>query len=539
MVKSGSNYEEALSILMERFPILGLQALSWQPVESDPAFDPIDPGLAEVLYCYGFGDGSVYFAYQKWLQGDPTRKLVFLEDEPGVIASFLANGKAVEIFSDEQVYLEIFSGKRQEIRTLANRFPKRRIEIISMTQNKRKMSKMRLPLLRMTALSYAMHLDRLHGYQPFENFLKNSLQIGHSFYANRLQGAFENTPAVVCGAGPSLQRSLETLKTLEDKALIVAGGSTIAALSSQGILPHFGVAVDPNLEEYRRLKNSFAFEVPLLYSTRVHPAIFQTCNGPFGYMRSGIGGVAEVWLEEELGLTEPFIGADLPPESISVTLICVAWAQFLGCNPILLNGVDLAYTANRRYADGVGSKEELVPEAIEREKSAADRLIRRRGRDDKMVYTAVRWIMEANSLSRLAKKHRATQMLNTTEGGLPLRGIADASLQEVSRHFCKQPLRQLVQQKVADAYFPPDTASNVAVKLQSLRQSLDRLIHYLKIITKKEKGSAALAELELEGEMATLYLFYDIRQIFPNDARFWENWLELALKYQLMFFNQG
>lgn len=525
--------KEASSLLMERFPALGLLAPSWSETEPlDEVLPPISFGKAQVLYYYGLSIPA-YFQCKEWLQQDSERQLVFLEEEPGIISSFLHRPEAIELLSHPQLHLELFSRKASEIASLAERFPMRRIEVAGLPSKKRKWRKVRLELLRKTTLSYALHLDRLHGYQPFENFVQNVRRMASSFYANALKDAFKDVPAVICGAGPSLQQSMDVLRQVEKKALLIAGGSTLAALSSQGVLPHFGMAIDPNLEEYRRMKNSFAFEVPLLYSTRVHPAIFQTCNGPFGYMRAGIGGAPELWIEEELGLLDPLIGHFLSPESISVTGICVAWAQFLGCNPILLNGVDLAYTGNRRYAAGVTEEEELAFQAIDAEKSAADRIIKRKSRTGKPVYTAIRWVMESASISYFAKKHPEIRFINTTEGGIGFKGIDYMSLAEAVKEFSEREIRKMVYEKIGSAPMPAGAGKVIEEKMGELRASLLRVIDALKIIAGEKKGSAALAEMEMKEETAYLYLFYDIHHVLKPGPDFWKEFLKLAEKYEI------
>jgi hypothetical protein len=406
---------------------------------------------------------------------------------------------------------------------------------VSGLKSKKGLEKIRLKLLRKTALSHGLQQDRLHGYQPFKNFIENVIQLPHSFYANDLKGAFAGIPAVVCGAGPSLQKNLGVLRGLENRALLIAGGSTLAALSSQGIMPHFGMAIDPNLEEYRRMKNSFAFEVPLLYSTRVHPGLFQTCNGPFGYMRSGIGGVPELWIEEELGLQDELVGQLLSPETISVTSICIAWAQFLGCNPILINGVDMAYTGKKRYAAGVIDEEETDFRSIDAEKSAADRIIRKKGRDGKFVFTAVRWIMESASISHFAKKHPEIQFVNTTEEGIGFRGIDFVPLADAVSAFPEQEIRKFVHQKIDEHAIPSASEKIIQEKLRELKESLGRLIEFLEILSGEKRGSSALAEMELKEEISYLYLFYDIYQVLKAGPSFWKTWLDLARKYAQMF----
>ena len=61
-----------------------------------------------------------------------------------------------------------------------------------------------------------------------------------------LKGQFNGIPAVICGAGPSLEKSFSELKEIQDRAVIIAGGSALAPLSRSHIPIHFAAAVDPD-----------------------------------------------------------------------------------------------------------------------------------------------------------------------------------------------------------------------------------------------------------------------------------------------------
>ncbi len=516
---------------MERFPRFALEIPRGEmnPSPKETAA-PVDLEGVEVFYFYGIGQGEGYFLSRDWLKKAPERRLVILEDDLHCIASFLHSKEAKRILKDPQLILERFDAQ-----ALSVAFPVSRIEAAALP-SKGRLKKWKEELFRKTAFAHSLHLDRLHGYQPFQNFARNLRRLPESFYANRLQGKFQNVPAIICGAGPSLSKAIPTLRTLGNKALLIAGGSTLAALSSQGINPHFGMAVDPNLEEYRRLKNSFAFEVPLLYSTRVFPAVFQTASGPFGYMRSGIGGVPEVWLEEELGLLDPMIGTDLSSDAISVTSICLAWAHFLGCNPILLSGVDLAYTSNQRYAPGVADEGVDLKEKC----AAADRIVKRKGHNGAPVYTAVRWLMESAAFSDFAKKHPETSFINTTEGGLGFKKIPYLPLDKAVQSFpaLETSLRAKVALEIAVAPMPLNTAEVIQNKMAELETSLGRIVGHLEILAKEKPGSAALAEIELMDEMAYPYLFYDALAVIEKEReapeKKWKLFLQLAKRYEFV-----
>ena len=71
------------------------------------------------------------------------------------------------------------------------------------------------------------------------------------------------------------------------------------------------MALDPNPEEFDRLRASSAFEVPLLFASRLRPDVFLTCNGPIGYLKSDTGGLFETWMEERLSIEGTAIRPDL------------------------------------------------------------------------------------------------------------------------------------------------------------------------------------------------------------------------------------
>lgn len=530
------------SLLMERFPKLGLLAATWTPIEAiKETLPPVDLGDVSLLYIYGIGDGSAYFQLSRWLHDDKKRQVVFLEDEPGYIASLLKKRQAKELLSDEQVHVECISqGRRRtkELEAIANRFPVRRIEVVALPsriekKQARKFQSIRLVLLRKTTLAHGLHFDRLHGYQPFHNFVQNLKMLPRSFYANRMKGAFAKIPAIICGAGPSLQQALPLLREFDDKILLIAGGSTLAALSSQGIIPHFGMAIDPNLEEYHRFRNTFTFEMPLLYCTRVFPSIFQTCNGPFGYMRTGIGGMTELWMDEQLGLKDKLMGDHLTAETMSVTAISLAWAHYLGCDPILLSGVDLAYTGQKRYAPGVA--EEQPFHEIQGAKSASDQIYKKKDRLGNSVYTAVRWVMESACMSHFAKKHPETTFINTTEGGIGFKHIPYQHLANTLLSHCqkKLDLRRRVHEKICASAMPKKTQQVIETKMEELKKSLERVITHLEVLWKeKNEGKRALAELDLCEEMAYSCLFYDAEILFGQEENKWELFYKQATRYR-------
>jgi hypothetical protein len=486
---------------------------------------------AELLYVVGVADGAPFQKLVSWLEENRQRRLVFLEDDGPTIAALLERDHP--LLYHPRVDLEWLPPRNRNavLAELAERFPVSQIEIIALPG--KTVRAIRLPLLKKTALSQALYLDRMYGYQHFENFLRNIPRLRGAFYANGLTGSLAGVPAVVVGAGPSLEAALPLLRTLENKAVLIAGGSAIAALSAAGIEPHFGIAIDPNLEEYRRFKNNFAWDCPLLFSTRLFPDVFNTCSGPFGYLRSGIGGAPELWIEEELGLSDPLLGAELPDETISVTPICLAFADLLGCNPILLAGIDLAYTNGHRYAANIAPEQETISSA-----TLPDKILWRKDKRGQRVATAIRWVVEAAGIAAYAARRRDRTFIDTTVGGLPLRNLPFLPLQEAVDRHCTHSfdLRGRIAQQIALHPMPDPTS-----KIDALRQSLARVVEHLEVMTGERKGAKPLAEYEIGQELAASILFYDIGKLcaFLEPQEKWPFYLRLARSYLSRYGAEG
>jgi hypothetical protein len=438
----------------------------------------------DVLYVLGIGSNA-YHELKGWLHEKKERMLVFLEEDLAEISSFSQLEASLEVISDSQVYLQLIQNTNQLaelLKSLIHAFPTPRLEVIATPAAARTRAslfkKVRMTLLRECAVGDAVLTEALYSHQLVENVLANFKRWPHSFFANGLKDKFKNIPAIICGAGPSLGPTIPLLKTLSDHALIIAGGSTIAALSNQGIVPHIGMALDPNPEEYSRLRVISAYEMPFIYGNRVQPDVFQTCNGPFGYLHSFTGGPCEAYFEKALEITGDPVGADLGPEAFSVTAMAIALAVKMGCNPIILNGIDLAYTGMQRYAEGVMPTSQVFLQEIAQEKRASEKLLRRKGIAGTMVYTLVKWVMESSCISKYAKIHSDTQFINVSQAGLGFKGIPNLSLSEVVEEHCgaAYDLRSWVHAEIQQLNLTHVTQDQVEEQLCEMQMSLSTLL---------------------------------------------------------------
>jgi hypothetical protein len=525
MEKTASPFKKNCALLQERFPELffllhSLPEKQKEVRESEAQIAQWQKSYswenAEALYVYGLGDS--YAALEFWLK-QGSRDLIYLEDDPAALMGFLHTDSATDVLQNPKVHLYFFSRKEKEGLSLklADAFPVKKVEIVPaphrMGKDRSFFSSLRLEILRKTTLTEALILERIHSYIPFSNTVKNVFRMPFSFFIDEWKGKFEGVPAILCGAGPSLKKSLQAIRECENKALVMAGGSAITALTSQSILPHLGVMVDPNLEEYHRLKSSFGFEIPMIYHLRTKPDVFDTCSGPLGYMRSAIASLADAWIEEDLGLKGVFLGEDLSTEALSVTSLSLALAVYLGCSPIFLCGVDLAYTKGARYAEGVVASASIDLKQKDSEKLVDERVIRKI-QNGKRVQTHVKWVMESAVLSSFAKKHPQKEFFNAGQDGLSIEGIPYRNLQEASQGFAQRDLRGEIFSSIQGSK-TQITKEDVLSTLRKMAESIQRCKINLQTIV-KGTGSKVLAQFELEEELAYRVLFYDLPHVLSK-----------------------
>ncbi len=445
--------------------------------EAERWFNGLDLSRTKVLYVYGIGLGYYYDAIKPWLQRDPSHYVVFLEDDLAVLRRFFETEKATEVLDDQQVQLHHFDDVEKGhamfewltwyfIRLQPN------ISALDLYQTQRADT---LDQLTRIILHGAVNKEALgseyqrYGASFFRNFYSNLLELPHSYHGNKLFGKFKGVPAIICGAGPSLNKNIQLLPELRDKALILTGGSALNALSCQGILPHFGGGIDPNPTQYERLMSNFAYEVPFFYRSRMYHKAFRAIHGPRLYI-NGTGGYAvSNWFEDKFEME-----GEVVDEGLNIINLLLEIAAQLGCDPIITVGMDLAFTGMKSYADGIVSNAEVTEEKILNVADLESGAFKRRGVDGKPIYTLWKWVGEAAWISDFAKRHSDRTVINATEGGIGFEGVPNMPLAEVAdKHLVNcGDLDARVHSEIQNATIQGLTQQTVFAALEELYRDL-------------------------------------------------------------------
>lgn len=403
--------------------------------ESKAFYRGQDLSQTTVIYQYGIGLGYDYLALKNWLEEDPQRRLVFFEDNSEVMFAFLHTPLANEILTNNQVSVCSFrtigedSYKFNKVHCrFFSRFPA--IYTLRYYERNRKDD----VYLFHYVMSYESSLLKTWSHEImegglafFDNFYRNMLYLPDSYSGSGLEGQFRNVPAIICGAGPSLHKNIELLKTLKDRALIFAGGSSLNILNAYGLDPHFGAGLDPNPEQIHRIISNHSFDIPFLYSPRMKADALRLVPGESLYI-SGTGEYDVVkWFESQMDLVYPS-----PNVGYNVINFCTFLAGMMGCNPIIFVGMDLAYTESKSYEAGIPTHPlwlgQNSPYAINKEVD----IVTRKDIYGNPINTKWQWIYESSWVLQFSNQFPHVNVINATEGGIGMCNVSNMSLAETA-----------------------------------------------------------------------------------------------------------
>ncbi|MCE5316321.1 MAG: DUF115 domain-containing protein [Parachlamydia sp.] len=502
----------------------------------------------KVLFIYGVGLGYFYDAAKVWLEGDEGRSLVFLEDDLEVLYHLFQTERGQEMLNNKQVVIAFLDQQGSILSQLATIFVLKPFKVLALDLY----AKTRGPTVEQIRAKFSFYMNLKlaatmeysdHGRNFFTNYFRNLLLMPEAALGNDMFGKFAGVPAIICGAGPSLAKNVHLLSSLRDRALIFAGGTAMNALNAVGFLPHFGVGIDPNPAQYTRLIMNQAFEIPYFYRNRLLHQALKLIHGKHLYVTGTGGYPVSKWFEEKAGMKE----AKEIEEGCNVINFSLSIAQELGCNPIILVGVDLAYTNEKSYAPGIHHHPIHLRKEYFGTKSAEEDAVVKMDIYGQPTFTLWKWVAESLWFSNYARLCGNRTIINATEGGIGFFTIPNYTLAEIADNFLQRQydFDGMVHGGIAGAPMPQETTrQTIEEGMKEFLKSLDRCENLCRLVQKdceeterkfrfdmdapplSETGLKAL--VELEQEPAYTYLLKVFSESHQQlQAHDWEN-----LKYQ-------
>jgi Protein of unknown function DUF115 len=334
-------------------------------------------------------------------------------------------------------------------------------------------------LVQRRSVNEATH--RIRAREWISDVLENLELLTHSSCFLGLAEKYQNVPAFIVGAGPSLGKNAELLADATKKGLVFAVNSSAIALARRGVTPQVVACMESIDLSALLAQIPYLDDVVRAFSMTAHPKSLRTGKGPLLPVYEGLPQFTPlISLGKANGLA--VCG--------SVSTLAFSLAQRLGCSPIVLVGQDLAYTEGQAYATGTpyeGSRVRVSDDgqSLEHERSAtlqatSGSLVEKeplqqiaawgeRGTVHSTIgFSAVRnWLEVA---AEVLKDERPEQrVINATEGGAHIAGFEELTLAEV---LAPLPELNITAQSIADAARverPPLSRSEIAAWAEKQR----------------------------------------------------------------------
>ena len=191
-----------------------------------------------------------------------------------------------------------------------------------------------------------------------ENIITNSTHLKDSLRITSFFGKFKSCPGVIISAGPSLRKSLPLIKSIEEKAVLIAVDTALPVLCKYGIKPHFVMTLDA---QKHSIKHFLGCSIPgtiLVADIVSSPDILNRYDGT-----KALSTTSKYYIDSNgqnkrettpfAAVIEKYCGEIGDVQSGgSVATSAFDLLLNLGCSSIILFGQDLAYTGREIHSSG-------------------------------------------------------------------------------------------------------------------------------------------------------------------------------------------
>jgi len=307
----------------------------------------------------------------------------------------------------------------------------------------------------------------------------------------RLLDLFQNKPAVVVSAGPSLDKNVHLLEKWKGRGVIISVGTSLRKCVRTDVVPDFTIALESNdifsqFEGIDEIKDGFT-----VFQSKCHPRLWTVpSRATFVYANTHPD---SKWIMSLLNRPKSTL---LSGGSVSTAAFSLALA--LGCNPVVMIGQDLAFgEAGESHAEGIGTGgvENVATDRMEKAlgKQATDlHLVLVDGYHGGKVVTRTNlrnyllWFEQNIPIAVEA----GFRVINATEGGAMIHGVEQMPLAEATEMFLSEPLDTV---EMIAACAEPETvdfkrvAKEVAKVQRDLRELVDKAKKGCEVAVKVQK----------------------------------------------------
>lgn len=481
----------------------------------------------DLVVVFGFGLGYHIFEILKRVKKETL--IIIFEENVAIFKKALSESNLVEILDSPQVRLVVGKDLVQIREDLQNWIKPEEVKDFSLVEHPSSITLAPVYYAQVRRILYDVIHEKFQGMRTRLTFqtlwIRNSIlnlpQMLTIPGVKYLFNGFQNIPAFLIGAGPSLQKNIRELNLAKGRSLLIATDTALKPLLSCRIIPDIILSCDAQDKSMGDFEGVGEIPSVLVATTLTYPEILKVYQGPkilftiaqLQYTEDGreIAKLASLarWIEE---ITEPkgYLQA-----GGSVSTLAFDLARNLGCDPIVFVGHDLAFSGDRLYTPGVDyikdyryMKEYMKPymdslgevEGTPSFEAAYNQAVREGVVDREFIkrrklfhvpsidlkeevltsdafYTYLRWFEDA--ISKIPDR----TFINATEGGANIVGTKVIRLAEVIRQYCQDEVEIRLLNEVAnmrpsvDIKGAIEILKGVIANLEELSMVSHELIH--------------------------------------------------------------
>lgn len=280
---------------------------------------------------------------------------------------------------------------------------------------------------------------------------------------DKLIGKFGDLPAIIVSAGPSLNKNMHYLKEIRNKAVIVAVGSAIKILDSNGIIPHLRFAYDGSEAEGNIFNNIDTKSSALVFSDELYSEILPSYEGKKIRMVLNTDYLLQYIQKNILNSTFTI------NSGFSIANVALDAIAKLGFKKIIFIGQDLCYTEGSLHAKGSWNNKEID--------FSKEGYIKTKNVFGDSVYTDKPFLGMKTMLENMMKFYWNIEYINATEGGLHIEGTKDETFEEVIKTDLLQTCDiDYILNDMFNGYKPLDYSDKVYRSINEMNLDIDKML---------------------------------------------------------------
>lgn len=298
----------------------------------------------------------------------------------------------------------------------------------------------------------------------------------------QLREKFKGKPGIVVATGPSLNKNIELLRGLENKAVICAADASVRVMKRYGLKPHLVTSLERVLATAKLFEGLTEDDVKDVYLAAcpvIRPETYANFPGKRIIVYRNFATFK--WLDIEKGTL------DIGPSAANMAFKVL---EFLGCDPIILIGQDLAFGENDvTHATGAtyGEKEQQY--------YRQERILEVEGNFVPRIKTTDVWYKFLKYYEKDIAGYQGT-VINATEGGAKIPGTKLMTFKEAIENFIKDEID--VVYTIENSLSYPDM-KEIEYQRKKLIKKVDDAIEFSdRVLDEMKKGKELTEKFQRE-----------------------------------------